>query len=571
MTPHSVTTSVYSTTVYSDGSFDPDKRAQPPASDWRTARDFRNLLTADPPGVWADNRFRQVEHFRSVPYIAITRVMGLVGGASCPLMRRNRKPKNKTTFGPNGTIAKATPTSQQQGRDEDYTPFEDYDHPLAKLVRSPNPNESMGEFLAKVVLQNRLTGVGPVWAVGSKSNPARPVEMWALRTPFMYPLYQQNQTYPNGAWKINPYRAPGWFGATPGGMGAGGAIIPAEDVKRFLDPHPIIDWDGWSPLTAGAVQLDVFDSVETSRKSAMDRGLNLDVLAIVPGATDKAVDSLTASLEARHGGASKSRRVAVLAPPTAMGEKFTVSNLSTNPREMDYQQTYQQTLEFVLALFGVPSAVAGFGSEVNYASWFASRQQFYDSQEDYLNRIAVWFTREFLRPWESYPGEFVLKIKPKPIGDKELSEKQFERQLKYDLLTYNQALAKDDLPPVEGGDVLVSVYIARQTQKAMPQPAAGDAKSDAAKEPGGAAPPFGKPETAPVALPPSAPRPANPAAVGSLAPRKAMSSATSSAMSSLVGSEGGALVPPSTGRMGRRKKRGLRPVLSRLLKALSEE
>lgn len=45
----SVTVQRYADTIYSDGSFDPDRRAKPPESDWRTARDFRNLAIADPP------------------------------------------------------------------------------------------------------------------------------------------------------------------------------------------------------------------------------------------------------------------------------------------------------------------------------------------------------------------------------------------------------------------------------------------------------------------------------------------------------------------------------------------
>ncbi len=473
MGSNQITATVYDNApIYSDALALPDTRATPPKQDFLAAAYYHDYVKRDMPGAWGENRWRQVEHYRSVPYIAIQKIMGLVGGASYQIMRRNRRPKGRTSFGTNGTVAKSTPEPQQQGRDEEYTPFDDYDHPIARLVRRPNPNESIGEFVAKVVLQNRLTGVGPVWAV--PNNSGKPVELWSLRTPFMYPLYQQSQLYPNGAWRVNPYRAPGWFGSLPLGMGSAGAILPAEDVKRFLDPHPIIDWDGWSPLTAGAVQLDVFDSVEVSRKSAMDRGLNLDVLAIVPGLDDGGANRFAQQVEARHMGAEKAKRFMVLAPPPGSDSKPTVTTITSSPREMDYTSGWEQTLKFVLALFGVPAEVAGIGDSAStYATWYAARQQFYDVQEDYLNRIAVWFAREFLSPWESYPDEFLLRIKPRPIDDREMAEKKHSRQLQYDTISYNESRAKDDLPPKDGGDVPVSVYVAQQQQALAPPPDAG--------------------------------------------------------------------------------------------------
>jgi hypothetical protein len=556
MSANTFPATVYSSTVYSDTAFDPAARAKPSAADFQTTALFRDSLERDIPGSWSDNRLRQVEHFRSVPYIAIRAVMDLVGGSTFQLLRKRRKPKGKTTFGP-GVVAKSTPQTQQQGRDEDYTPFEDYDHPLSGLMRRPNPNESMGEFAARIVLQNRLTGIGPVWKIGSKSNPAKPVQLWALRTPFMYPLYQVSDQYPHGAWRVNPYRTPGWAGILPVGLGAAGAVIPGEDVARFIDPHPIIDWDGWSPLTAGAVQLDVFDAVEESRKSAMDRGLSLDTVIVAPGMSPEAVNRLREGLEARHMGAAKSRRVAVLAPELGLADKFNVQTISATPRDMDYQQGWEQALKFVLALFGVPPIIAGLGEAGSYAAGYAARQQFYDRQEDYLGRLATWMDREFCDPWESYPDEFMVRIKPRPIDDKEMSEKKHARQCQVGTITYNESRMKDDLPPVAGGDMPVSVYVAKAQAEAMPQPdpMAAMGGGEGEEKPG-------EPGAGEKSGPP---RPANRMGAGSLPPR-------AKAMGELAGSAGGFLVPPTMGRLRKRKgrKRGVRAVVARVLKSLEE-
>jgi len=551
--------SAYSATVYSDPAFDPDARAKPPRPHWETARNFLSLLERDLPGQWSDNRRRQVEHFRSVPYIAIRAIMDLVGGSSYQLMRRTMAPRGTTTFGPGGFVSKSTPQGQQQGRDEDYTPFDDYDHPLAELIRCPNPNESMGEFVARVVLQNRLTGVGPVWAVGSKQDPSRPVQLWALRTPFIYPL-PPSQDYPRGAWRVQPYNAVGWVGSLPFGLsGTAGAILPGEDVKRFMDPHPVIDWDGYSPMTAGAIDIDVFDSVVVSRKSSMDRGTNLDTVIIMPGAGPDGVRDAINKLEARHMGADKARRVVGIDPGVGMDGKFDIKSLNGTPRDMDYPAGYDQTLKMLLAYFGVPPTIAGLDESDSYAKGYAARQQFYDRQEDYLGRLAVWFTREFCRPWESYPDEFVLRIKPRPIDDKEMSETKHARQCQVGTITYNESRAKDDMPPVPGGDVPVPIYLAKLQQDMMPQPVVSPSVDTQGKPESSA-----KPSATPASGPP---HPANPAGKGSLPPRPGVSK---SAMSSAEMSTGGALVPPADSPRGRirRPKRGLRRVLARCLKSL---
>src|ERR1043166_898849 len=233
---------VYADTIYSEGIFSPDARSQPSPADFDQAARYHAYLGKNPPAQTTANRYKQVTKFTSAPYIAIQRVMGLYGGAIYQLLERHR-PTFRTTFGPGGVVAKATPMGTQFGHDEEYLPFDgDDDFPLAKLVREPNPNETMGEAMARVVLQNRLTGGGPGWAVLNEFG--RPVQMWPLRTPFMYPMYAATKMYPNGSWRIQPYQSPGWMSGLPITLGAGGAVLPGEDVKRFMEPHPGDDWGG---------------------------------------------------------------------------------------------------------------------------------------------------------------------------------------------------------------------------------------------------------------------------------------------------------------------------------------
>ena len=135
--------------VTTDGSvYDPDqlpKYSSPTPADRQQAAAFLNVMRNEPLGQWSDNRWKQAQHLDGIIYVAIRAIRNLAGGASYQVFRRSRRDKNRTTFGPGNTVAKAMASSQASGRDEEYTPFDDDDHPLCHLVSHPNETETFGD------------------------------------------------------------------------------------------------------------------------------------------------------------------------------------------------------------------------------------------------------------------------------------------------------------------------------------------------------------------------------------------------------------------------------------------
>jgi hypothetical protein len=505
-------------TIYSDAlSLDWPDHATRDKQQLQSAAAYLHVLQSDPPGGWSADRWQQALHLRGIIYIAIRAIRNLAGGATYEVYQRRRRNRNKTTFGSGSAVAKSLPSPQAQGRDEDYTPFDDDDHPLVRLVHHPNQTETFGELSAKLVLQNRLTGVGPLWALPNRQG--KPVELWSLKTPLLYPLWQRTRQYPNGAWRVNPYVPGGWTGALPTGLGAAGAVIPGEEVKRFMEPHPFIDWDGYSPLTAGDKQIDVLESIDEARKNAMDRGVVLDTYVVVPGASQETLDRLTKEMREKYGSSKNHRSFAAFATNDA-NSKATFQTMNARVVDMDFPEGWQQSIDFCLALFGVPPSVAGLKPSGSYSEHYASRQQFHDEQADYLESLATFYTKSLAWPWCSYPDEFLIRCKPRPVNDHELAEKKHQRQCQQSTITLDESRAKDDLPPYhdpEVGKLPVSVALARLTQQQAadrrePQLPTGQPDLDAAAqqlEPlPGSTPTGGGP-----------PRPANPAPPGSLPPR----------------------------------------------------
>jgi len=536
----------FSAPVYSDGI---DRARRDPAQ-LKQGWAYLEALRRNPPGQWGADRWEQVNHFKDIIYVAGRRVMSLFFAATYTPARRKRPRRGKTTFGPAGTVAKSVGQSSREGRDEDYTPIDDCDHPLYRLATRPNPHESMGRVTAKGILQYLLTGVYPAWCVPNANG--RPVELYPLRTPFLYPQPPSPQ-YPRGAWRVTA-TGQGWMTNLPFGASAG-TVLPGEEVARLLNPHPIIDYDGFSPLTAGGVQLDVLQSIDESRKSAMDSGLNLDAVMLVPGGEQATLDRLSAQMTEKAGGARNHRKFVALATQDfGAGGKTALETLGTAPKDMDYPQGWEQMTKFALALFGVPPAVAGLTPTGGNAELFAARRQFLDQQSGLVGEVGDFYTRCLADPYSSFPGEYVLQVKPQPVDDHEFREQQVKRRIDADLVTYNEARAMDDADPVPGGDVPVSIYLDTLKAKLAPPPQSGPGIPP---EAGGA------PKPLPGATPTGGAPPGEelPEAEGTRPP-------LAKAMSALTLSGGGALVPGGGAAVAgkRTKKRKCRPGLGRFLR-----
>src|SRR5690348_15505345 len=449
-----------------------EKFADPPPGDRKAAAAYREVLLADPPGQSTDNRFKQAQHYTGIIYVAIRAISNLASGATYEVVQRRKDDAEKSTFGPGNTFAKALPSPQVHGRDEEYTPVDDDDHPLCKLLSRPNPNETFGELAPKLVLQNLLTGVGPLWCMPNEKH--RPVELWSLKTPLMYPVYQRSHEYPRGAWRVMPYAMNGWS-MLPSGMGTAGAIIPGEEVRRWMNPHPLLDWDGYSRLTAGGKQLDCLEAIDEARKTSMDEGVVLGTYVLVPGADQGALDRIVNDMLQKKGGSKGHRKFAAFAFG-APDSKGTINTDTQRPIDMDYSDGWEQMVKFCLALFGVPASVAGLNPAGSYSEHYAARQQFYDEQTDYLNGLGIFLTKNLAWPWCSFTDEYLIRVKPRPINDKEMAEKQHERQCQVGTITLNESRKKDDLPPWEDpevGKLPVQVALAVIQQQAQPQPQPG--------------------------------------------------------------------------------------------------
>jgi len=399
----------------------PSGPADPPPAARMQVRLMREAMRRDLPGQATDSRYLQSQKFTGIPYVAIRAIY--------QALWRSRIRILKYTPPQDRPVMKAMMAGGAGADDEEWTPAPKGDKAV-RLFDYINPVDTYQTFIAQFVIQSQLTGNALVYAPKNRYTP------WA------------NQF------------APLLLGT--------GAVLPSEDVLHFRCPHPLARWDGLSPLTAMAKEIDSYDSITDARASSFAQGVSPNTLLKLKGATRDECQRVADQLTNSHGGARNNGKVVA-----ADADDVDIELLNTTPREMDFPQSWEQSVKASLAGFGVPPTIAGLIEADSYSGAYAKRQQFNDlTLEPLCVASAAWFTKHLI--WPHYGKNRRMEIELPPINDKELAMKQDGQNATQGIVTVNELRAKQNLKPWQGGDVPPTIFAAvmqgKVQQKFAPPP-----------------------------------------------------------------------------------------------------
>ena len=234
------------------------------------------------------------------------------------------------------------------------------DHPLARLLAKPNPEQSGPEWLEGVYAALQTAGNAYVEAVGEDA----PDELWSLRPDRV---------------AIVPGRA-GWpeaYEYTVDGRsvrivrGADG-WMPAMQLKLF---HPTDDYYGLSPLEAAAFAIDVHNASGAWNKALLDNAARPSG-ALVYGGKDG--ERLTAEQFALlkeelsgHAGMVNAGR------PLVLEGGLDWKPMSLSPAEMDFIAGKHAAAREIALAFGVPPQLLGIPGDATYANYREANAAFW--------------------------------------------------------------------------------------------------------------------------------------------------------------------------------------------------
>lgn len=378
---------------------------------------FKRLLQAMrsmAPGGWSDDRYEQSRHYTGIVYTAIHRCGEQMSQAEFQVFEKDeREPDGKRP------IAKGHPG-----------------YALIKLLEKPNDDDSFGELMYNWNLQMDLTGTALTWMVPNKLG--TPFELYPIPTAIAVPQPAINPDYPDGYYRIQPLYPYGPFSSYPTPTTAVGAPIPAQWMLRFKYAHPLLRYEGYSPMTAMRLHIDEVESMDRSRWYAMKRSvnpsavLNFDEMEGAQPLPESEIERIHTEWENEFQGPENTGKLIVGTP----GGR--VDPWGSNPIDMDYQSGWEQLTSFVQGGgFGITKPAAGMVEDASYSTLFATLKQLYWlTLEPKCNRIAAKLTRH-LAPF--FGDNLIVEIRCKRIDDHDL------KFTKIDKLVSGKAITKAEL------------------------------------------------------------------------------------------------------------------------------
>ncbi len=235
-------------------------------------------------------------------------------------------------------------------------------HPLAKLIRRPNPEQSGAELMEALYGALQVSGNAYVEATGDLNAPD---ELWALRSDRV---------------KVVPGRS-GWPEAWDYSVdGRSVRIARAADgwapVMHLKLWHPLDDWYGLSPLEAAAQGVDAHNAAGAWNKALLDNAARPSG-ALVYGArdgerlTNDQFEALKAQLDENYAGTANAGR------PVLLEGGMDWKPLSLTPAEMDFTAGKHAAAREIALAFGVPPQLLGIPGDATYANYREANAAFW--------------------------------------------------------------------------------------------------------------------------------------------------------------------------------------------------
>lgn len=420
----------------------------------RLSSSIRAALSGNRPGSWASDHFTEAQQFTGWNYVCIDAIAQQAAGANvevfgAPALQKQRAIRRLKSWSTNRLLR-----SHDMETPEGLEPLDD-GHRLVRMMHRPNPATSGATFRYELVQQIRLTGTALIAKVRDLGE-NKPLHLYTLPTGLAHPE-RPNQKMPNGGWRIartvaNPDAQQ--FTELRGYAALAGKVLPAEDVAAIRSPHPLWRDDGLSALAAGALWTDASLQVDQTRFNQLKNGVNPSFV-FGPGTnqgmpSDDEIDEALRIIGKKWGGPENAGRAMFV--PT---DKFQA--MGTTPKDMAYDQGWDQYKLALMALHRVTPIAAGITEGGSYAALFAALKGFVMlTVQPLLNQIAEELTEQVAR---EFGEEYVVWMTAANVDDPAVLEQRLATDIAGGWITVDEARQLRGLPPVgpeRGGDKLLS-------------------------------------------------------------------------------------------------------------------
>lgn len=261
------------------------------------------------------------------------------------------------------------------------------EHPVTKLLRKPNPEQSGQSFFELISAWQQLSGEGHVKIVSDSKGIA---ELWPISPDRLKPIPSSE----------NDMMVEGYAIRTDDGKTIVSPDYTLDNVFSFLFVDPANPIRGIGALQVAAKAVDVDIDQQNWNKSAMqNRGILDGVFTFDKDLDFSAYATIKAKIKEMFSGSKNARDIGVI------GSNAKYQRLSLTPAEMDFINSRKFNREEIFIIFGVPPQLAGAQDSSTYNNFTTSMRIFWevtlipilDDMRDTLNHALGGYLGEGLR------------------------------------------------------------------------------------------------------------------------------------------------------------------------------
>ncbi len=240
-------------------------------------------------------------------------------------------------------------------------------HPLADLLRHPNPAQDGVAFMEEIYSALQISGNAYVEAV-RPSDAAKPAEMYVLRSDRMKVI-------------PGPAGLPQGYEYSTGGRAVRWAADPVSGESNILHVkafHPLDDWYGMAPLEAAMLSVDQHNAAGAWNQALLNQGARPSgALVFSPTAGNSTLSGdqvarLREDMDRLYQGRGNAGRPLILEGGLDWRE------MSLSPKDMDWLAGRDAAARDIALAFGVPAQLIGIQGAQTYANMAEARLALYE-------------------------------------------------------------------------------------------------------------------------------------------------------------------------------------------------
>lgn len=310
-------------------------------------------------------------------------------------------------------------------------------HPMLRLVKSPNPQQALPEFLEAIYTYRLISGNVFIQAVGPADEP--PLELHLLRPDRMAVIAGKNGL-------------PAGYRYSVGNSHVDFPVNRLNGRSRILHIktfHPMNDWYGLSPIEAAAYSVDQHNQSSAWNQSLLQNGARPSGALVVRGENGQAGGTLSEDqftrirqqIDDQFSGPVNAGR------PLLLEGGLEWKEMSLSPRDMDFVQVKNSAARDIALAFGVPPQLLGIPGDNTYSNLQEARFALWEQTVLPLVQNSC----DVLTHWLAPMYQANLELRPNPDGITALASRNqavWERVERASFLSNDEKRVAVGYPPV---------------------------------------------------------------------------------------------------------------------------